>query len=154
MILTSRYASVLVLFGALLAITAAADDASPVAPGVLDGQRDVIDAQPQVVRFAATIGGSGRLVFTRGKVFYEHKHWGKPTNIRFDGASWANLESTPAPWTDYSSKLDLTKAWVVKRQGRDVVALEHTPDGFDFYLSDSPNGAAEYEVTIAIPRRK
>ena len=39
-------------------------------------------------------------------------------------------------------------------EGRDVIALEHTPDGFDLYLSDSPNSGAEYDVTIAIPRRR
>ncbi|MDB5385187.1 MAG: hypothetical protein JWM11_833, partial [Planctomycetaceae bacterium] len=112
------------------------------------------EPQLQIVRIAATVDGSGRIVFTRGKVFYEHKHWDLPSNVRFDGAPWSGLETTPAPWTDYGSQLDLTKAWVVKRQGRDLVALEHTPDGFDLYLSDSPDGSADYEVTIAIPRRK
>lgn len=150
MIPTFRAASVCVLFGVVLAITAAGNEAA----GVIDSQPAAIDAQPQVVQIAATVDGSGRIVFTRGKVCYEHKHWDLPTNVQFDGATWTNLEATPAPWTDYGTQLDLTKAWIVKRQGRDVVALEHTPDGFDLYLCDSPDGSANYEVTIAIPRRK
>ena len=28
-----------------------------------------------------------------------------------------------------------------------------TADGFDLYLCDSPNGAADYAITLAIPRR-
>jgi hypothetical protein len=35
-----------------------------------------------------------------------------------------------------------------------VIALEQTKDGFDLYICDSPNGAADYEVTIEIPRNK
>ena len=48
--------------------------------------------------------------------------------------------------------LDLTRARIANRDGRDVIALEETAGGFDLYLCDSPNGSANYEVTIAIPR--
>ena len=98
--------------------------------------------------------GSGRIVFTRAKVHYEHKHWRPPDHVLFDGESWTKLDKTPVPWRDYGDRLDLSKAWIVKRAGRDVIALEHTPDGFDLYLSDSPNGGADYAVTLAIPRRR
>ena len=151
-----RYASAFILIVALIAIGAPADQPSSITaggPGGDDGSRDEIETQLQIVRIAARVDGSGRIVFTRGKVFYEHKHWGLPANVLFDGTPWSNIDTTPAQWTDYGSRLDLTKAWVVKRHGRDVIALEHTPDGFDLYLSDSPKGAADYEVTIAIPRR-
>jgi hypothetical protein len=30
---------------------------------------------------------------------------------------------------DFGDRLDLSKARIVKRKGRDVIALEHTPDG-------------------------
>lgn len=153
---TIRWVPFFVLFVTLLAMSAPAEQAASVTVR-LDGNQglgDAIEAQPQLVRIAATVDGSGRFVFTRAKVGYEHKHWDAPTNVRFDGVTWANLETTPAPWTDYCSRLDLTKAWIVKRQGRDTIALEQTPDGFDLYVSDSPNGAADYEVTIAIPRRQ
>jgi hypothetical protein len=49
--------------------------------------------------------------------------------------------------------LDLHKATIVQRKGRDTIALERTTAGFDLYLNDSPNGAADYEVTISIPRK-
>ena len=84
---------------------------------------------------------------------YAHKHWDPPANVMFDGEPWTNLSVTPRAWRDIAGHLDLTKAWIFKRKGRDVIALEQTPDGFDLYLSDSPNGAAVYEVIIAIPRR-
>jgi hypothetical protein len=144
-----------VLFVALLAMNAPAEQAAS-GSGRPDGKQalvDTIEAQPQLVRIEATVDGSGRFVFTRAKVCYEHKHWDAPTNVRFDGVAWTNFDATPAPWTDYCSRLDLTKAWIVKRQGRDTIALEQTPDGFDLYVSDSPKGVADYEVTIAIPRR-
>lgn len=151
-----RCVPLFVLFVAILTISAPAGDTSLSTSATANGQQgsnDVIDAQPQLVRIAATVDGSGRIVFTRGKVFYEHRHWERPTTVYFDGTPWANLDTTPAQWADYSLRLDLSKAWIVKRRGRDVIALEHTPDGFDLYLSDSPNSSGDYEVTIAIPRR-
>ncbi len=115
---------------------------------------DAADAQPKLLRLSARCDGSGRVVFTRNQVRYEHKHWGRPTKFLFDGEPWTKLDRTPAPWSDFGDRLDLTKARIVKRKGRDLIALEHTPDGFDLYLNDSPNGAADYSVTIAIPRRR
>lgn len=114
---------------------------------------DKIAAQPKLLRIQATVDGSGRIVFTRDDVHYEHKHWDEPTDVMFDGRPWQDLTATPSSWREIVNHLDLTKAWIVKRQGRDTIALEQTPDGFDLYLCDSPNGADNYEVTIAIPRR-
>lgn len=115
---------------------------------------ELVGAQPKLVRISASVDGSGKIVFTRSDVRYEHKHWALPANVVFDGEPWTNLNHTPPAWSDYSARLDLTKAWIVKRAGRDLVSLESTPDGFDLYLCDSPNGAADYQVTIAIPRRR
>jgi len=109
--------------------------------------------QPKLLRISGRIDGSGKIVFTRTKAHYQHKHWARPTSILIDGEPWTQLNQTPPPWDEVSRGLDLTKARVVKREGRDVIALESTPDGFDLYLSDSPNGAGDYEVIIAIPRR-
>lgn len=114
---------------------------------------EALDAQPKLLRVSLRCDGSGRIVFTRDRVHYEHKHWDRPSNFLFDGEPWTNLDRTPPAWTDYGHRLDLTKARIVKRKGRDVIAMESTPDGFDLFLCDSPNGAADYEVTIAIPRR-
>jgi hypothetical protein len=110
-------------------------------------------AQPRLVRLSGRFDGSGRILFAEGKVRYEHRHWGLPADLLFDGEPWERMDETPAAWSDLRGKLDLTRAWIVERSGRDVIALESTADGFDLYLCDSPNGASEYAVTIAIPRR-
>ena len=103
------------------------------------------------LRISATIDGSDRMIFTRQSVRHEHISWGKPTDVRFDGESWENLDETPSVWKKYAGQLDLTRAYIAERKGRDVIALETTPDGFDLYFSDAPNRAAPYEVTIMIP---
>ena len=114
---------------------------------------DLMNAQPKLLHISATVDGSGKIVFTRQSVRYEHKQWGRPINVFFGEEPWLDLGRTPPVWLEAAGHLDLTKAWIVKREGRDVIALEQTADGFDLYLCDSPNGAAKYEVLIAIPRR-
>lgn len=112
-----------------------------------------VAAQPKLLHLSARCDGSGRIIFTQDAVHYEHRHWGPLREVLFDGEPWTNLRRTPVVWSDFGKRLDLTRAWIVDRKGRDVIALERTADGFDLYLSDSPNGGAEYSVTIAIPRR-
>ena len=142
----------------LLAAALRADDAVPVS-SVLSGGESVdsfgvlLNAQPKLLRLSATVDGSGRIIFTRQAVRYEHKQWGQPTNVIFGGEPWLDVTHTPPSWLEAAAHLDLTKAWIVKRKGRDMIAIERTPDSFDLYLCDSPNGSAPYEVTIAIPRR-
>jgi hypothetical protein len=115
---------------------------------------DATEAQPKLIKITATVDGSGRIIFTRQGVCYQHKSWSKPTNVTFGGEPWTNLATTPPAWSDCAAHLDLSKAWIVKRKGRDTIALEQTPDGFDLYLCDAPNGASYYEVMLAIPRRR
>lgn len=110
-------------------------------------------AQVKLLRITAMVDGSGRVVFTRDRVRYEHRSWSRPTDIVFDGEAWTDLDHSPAAWQKIGSRLDLNKAWIVDRQGRDTIALETTADGFDLYLCDAPNGSAPYSVTVAIPRR-
>lgn len=110
------------------------------------------DAVLKLIKITATVDGTGRIVFTRQGVHYEHRTWAKPTNVTFAGEPWANLSSTPAAWSSVAAQLDLTRAWIAKRKGRDTIALEQTADGFDLYLCDAPNGTSQYEVTLAIPR--
>ncbi len=112
--------------------------------------------QPEVklLRFFASVDGSGRMIFTPESARYEHKHWTPPWNVTLNGEAWTQLDQTPAGWAALASQLDLPRARIVERTGRDVIALEPTAAGFDLYLSDTPNGAADYSATIAIPRRK
>ncbi len=118
-----------------------------------DSFQDLMNAQPKLLRISATVDGSGKIVFTRQAARYEHKQWAAPARTIFGGEPWPDLSRTPPAWAEIAGNLDLSKAWIVKRSGRDVIAIEHTPDGFDLYLCDSPNGSADYDVTIAIPRR-
>jgi hypothetical protein len=115
--------------------------------------RAQMDNHPKLLRIAGTVDGSGRIVFTQDSVHYEHKYWGEPTDMTFDGKPWESLSETPGGWARIASQYDLSKAHIIERDGRDMIALELTPSGFDLYLCDSPNGSDRYEVVIAIPSR-
>jgi hypothetical protein len=103
------------------------------------------------LHISVMLDGSCRISFTHQGVRYEHKSWAKPTDVMFDGEPWEDLDQTPPVWEKYGAKLDLSRAYIAERKGRDVIALEATPDGFDLYLADAPNGSAPYSVTIMIP---
>lgn len=105
------------------------------------------------LRVTANVDGSGRFVFTPRHAEYHHLNWSPPTQVTFNGEAWSQLDHNPTGWRHFVRGLDLTHAWIVERKGRDVIALEQTPKGFDLYMDDSPNGSADYSVTIAIPRR-
>ncbi|MEK6261538.1 MAG: hypothetical protein AABP62_23310 [Planctomycetota bacterium] len=148
----------------LVATALSADEISPnkktTKPDSRDGvatvatSDDSVEAQPKLLRIYATVDGTGRIIVTGRTVCYERKRGGQLTQVKFDGEPWSDLDKTPPAWRDIGERLDLTRAWIVKRKGRDVIALETTPDGFDVYFCDSPGGAGDYEVTIAIPRRR
>ncbi len=96
------------------------------------------------------IDGSDKFIFTPDRVEWVHLHWSAPVNMKFQGKTWTDLNKTPDKWNAFAN-LDLKHATIVRRKGRDVIALEATSAGFVLYLDDSPNGAASYSVTIAIP---
>jgi hypothetical protein len=114
---------------------------------------DATDAHIQLLHITANVDGSGKFVFTAHKVHYEHLNWSPPTNVTIDGEAWENLQKPFPGWNKFAKGLNLSRAWIVEREGRDVIALESTARGFNLYLDDSPNGSANYEVTIAIPRK-
>lgn len=103
------------------------------------------------VTLSASVDGSGVFHFTDEALTYQHKHWGRPAHVMFNGKPWQKLATSPEDWEAHRGKLDLTHAWVVRREGRDTVAIETTKTGFSVFLNDSPNGAANYSITIAIP---
>jgi len=112
------------------------------------------DKPPKLLHITATVDGSEKISFTTEDVHDQHIAWKSMTDVTFDGKPWTELDQTPVSWLGIGDQLDLSKAHIVKREGRDVIALEAKPEGFDLYLVDSPNGASHYEVTIAIPYRK
>jgi len=107
----------------------------------------------KLLSITANVDGSGRIIFTRDNVHYEHKNWQLPTHVTFNDQPWTELNQTPAGWREFCDGLDLSRARIVNREGRDVIALERTAAGFDLYLCDSPVGSADYAVTIAIPKQ-
>jgi hypothetical protein len=112
-----------------------------------------VSAQEEVISFSATIDGSERFVFTPGLVRHEHGQWSGPVNVVFHGVPWDDLSQSPQGWPDLAQDLNLRHARIVAREGRDVVALELTPEGFDLLFADTQMGAGNYVVTIAIPRK-
>jgi hypothetical protein len=107
----------------------------------------------KLLTLSAMIDGSGRFIFTTNSVVINNRHWNPPTDILFDGEPWTDVKSPPPRWLEIAPGLDLSRAYFVKRRGRDVLALELTEEGFDLYYSDTPVGNSPYVVTIAIPRR-
>jgi hypothetical protein len=114
--------------------------------------REIADAK--ILKISAEVDGSGVFEFTPFSAQYHHLNWQPPVQVTIDGEPWVSLDETPASWTDNARKLDLSRAQIVERRGRDVIALERTEAGFDLFFDDSPGGADHYEVTIAIPWRK
>ncbi len=112
------------------------------------------ESGPKLLRITAQVDGSGRFIFTPESLLYQHRTWGHPVEVTFDGAHWSKLDQSPSGWVALGSRLDLRKATIVQRKGRDTIALERTTAGFDLYLSDAPNGAADYEVTLSVPWKK
>ena len=102
---------------------------------------------------SAEIDGSDRFIFTRDNVWNDHGRWQAPKNITFNGQPWIDVFIAPEGWTELAEKLDLSQAALTTRKGRDVIALEHTADGFDLYFVDSQMGSAIYEAVITIPEK-
>lgn len=101
----------------------------------------------------ALVDGSGVFVFTDGGAKYEHKSWKPPQFVVLNDQAWDDLKITPVDWSNQRGKLDLSQAKIIKREGRDIIALEHTDGGFLLFVADAPNAAEPYAVTIRIPIR-
>jgi hypothetical protein len=112
-----------------------------------------VPGPPLEVTLTATIDGSDRFVFAGESLWNEHLAWQAPRNVRLNGQPWTDLTVAPPGWADQARDLDLTKATIVERKGRDLIALETTADGFALILSDTPMGSGAYEVTVRIPRK-
>ena len=126
----------------LVAVSAAANPTEPFS-----------NKSPQIwtVTLSASVDGSGVFHFSDDALKYKHKHWGRPKNVQLNGHPWQDLAKSPEDWQAHHGKLDLTHAWVIRREGRDTIAIETTKTGFSVFMNDSPNGVGNYSITIAIP---
>ncbi len=104
-----------------------------------------------LITITGSIDGSEKFDFKPGVITWTHKEWQPPKNMVFAGVPWTDLKTTPDLWADLKYA-DITRARIVERSGRDIISLEPTEDGFTLLLSDSPNGEADYSVTILIPK--
>ena len=102
---------------------------------------------------AGTIDGSDRFVFTPETVTLEHGRWAPPTAVRFNGLPWPDLNQSPEGWAELGPTLDLPRARIVAREGRDFISLEPTENGFALYFADTMMGAGKYSVTVAVPAK-
>lgn len=107
----------------------------------------------KLLTISVVVDGSDRFIFTTNTVRLEHRQFNAPTDVVFDGEPWTDLTGPPSRWMEIAPTLDLSRAVIVQRRGRDLVALEHTEAGFDLYFSDTLGGEAPYVVTIAIPQK-
>jgi hypothetical protein len=105
------------------------------------------------ITISATIDGSERFIFTHNSAWDDHGRWQPPKDVMFNDTPWEDLSQAPPGWTELSPTLDLRKAAITVRNGRDTIALEPTAEGFDLYFADTHMGSAKYSVTISIPRR-
>jgi hypothetical protein len=106
------------------------------------------------ITLSAIIDGSERFIFTPDNVWDEHGRWQPPRDVLFNGEPWTDLSTPPPQWDKISRNLDLVRAELVQRKGRDIIALERTAGGFDLYFADTQMGAAVYEATISIPMKE
>lgn len=118
--------------------------------------REQVAPPPESVKLltlSAIIDGSGRFIFATNSVRIDNRHYNPPADILFDGEPWTEVKSPPPRWLEIAPELDLSRARIVQRRGRDIMALELTEAGFDLYYADTAVGSGPYVVTIAIPRR-
>lgn len=99
---------------------------------------------------SAKVDGSGKFIIKKDQITYTHLHWGKPENVLIDGKKWENLDEPFKISKEFSGAINLQKAKVLKKKGRDVVAMEKDDDSLVVYFDDSPNGSDEYEIVIAL----
>ena len=117
------------------------------------GTTTLVQPERVEITISATVDGSERLIFTAGSVWNDHGQWQHPKDVVFNGQPWEDLSQAPSGWSELAPTLDLLKAAITVRNGRDVIALEPTAEGFDLYFADTQMGSARYSVTVSIPKK-
>ena len=108
-----------------------------------------------VLTLRGMIDGSEEVHIYQDRAEWIHKHWRGPADITVNGTAW-DIE---VPFVNqgttayFKHPMDFSRTRVLMARGRDVAAMVATPDKLILYLSDSPNGAAEYEMRIAVGRK-
>ena len=106
------------------------------------------------VEIAATIDGSDELHITPRGFRWVHRHWSRPSDIRINGNGWdpqGDAEWLPLEQSGtglLAADLRAENVTVLKRSGRDTVAVEAYDDGIVVYFADGLSGADVYSVTL------
>lgn len=127
---------------------------------VLAGCRSVAQSQAPpaaptrtTLTFEGPIDGSDRVVITPTEARWENVHWGTVRGVvLLNGIPW-EPRVQPVLKNDGATRflppgVDLSKARLVFRSGRDFAGIEPGPDGLVLRFVDSPNGPASYKLVV------
>lgn len=105
------------------------------------------------LQIVATIDGSECLTLSSNEARWEHFHYQKPKKVMLNDFVWNPTKEPLLQNVKSSLKLpdgiDFRSAKIVKRKGRDLATLWTTDKELKIYFADNPNGADNYELTIA-----
>ena len=130
-------------------LSAVAPATQPSSSQVPAGQTDVSPLPTLDIR--AKIDGSDILSITPKGLTWIHKYFNAPADVSINGVHWNVSQDLSLPLTGplaFLQNVDLSTAKVLKRSGRDTIALEHTDEGLAVYFADCPSGAGRYGIKI------
>ena len=111
--------------------------------------------RPVMLHLKGMIDGSEVIEITHEQAIWRHRHWGwPPAPVVLADVSW-NPRQRPVLPNSGSTRflhqlVDFSSAKMKVLRGRDLVALEILPAGLRLVINDTVNGAAEYELMIAL----
>jgi hypothetical protein len=114
---------------------------------------NLFDSGDALFHFKGLVDGSDKIVITRDGALWNHINWGWPHGaVTINGTQWKPQEKNYVTTTGTSKFLpetfSLESVNLETIQGRDVIALERTPNALVVYLNDTPIGPGEYEFKI------
>ena len=120
---------------------------------------DLRPAPPPTVtlRVRARIDGSDECVITREGAVWHHRSWEWPPSVDVNDIKWVPVEQRMlrnAGETRFLPPVDFSRARVVSRSGRGVVACETSPDRLHLFFADADGGSDVHEITIELPARR
>jgi concanavalin A-like lectin/glucanase superfamily protein len=118
-----------------------------------EGRKDAAPAKALLV-FDGPIDGSDRVVITQKEARWENVFWGTwRETVTLNGVPWKPRENPVLPNSGATRFLppgvDLTKARLVERSGRDHASIEVEGGRLVLRFVDSPNGIDRYRVVVA-----
>jgi len=109
-----------------------------------------------VFHFKGTVDGSDKIVINRDGAWWNHLHWGWPSDaVTVNGIRWSpkekNYLTTLKPSKFLPETFSLRSATLEVIESRDTIALECAENAVIVCVDDTPLGASEYEFKIHFP---